>query len=169
MGLVNYVAQYLPHIATVAAPITSLTRNADFEWTQLHDKSFKHVKDIAAQHFVLTPTNYDSQETIFVVPDASMIGSGSWLGQGKHIEHTKPACFDSRKFSLAQTNYSTHGKELLAIIDTLQAFEHDLIGTQCTVVTDHQSLQFWNWQKHLSNQNRRWLQFLSHFDFKIVY
>lgn len=98
-----------------------------------------------------------------------MIGSGSWLKQGKDIKHIKPARFHRRKFSPVQTNYPTHDKEPLAIIDTLQTFEHDLIGTRFTVVTNHQSLQFLKQQKHLSNQQRRWLQFLSHFDFEIVY
>ena len=41
LGIVNYVSQFLPHIATIAAPLTDLTGDAEWVWTPTHEKAFK--------------------------------------------------------------------------------------------------------------------------------
>lgn len=111
MGFVHYVSQHLPHIATVAALETALTGKGEFTWTLLHDETLKQVKDIVGQHLTLKPINYESQnQSIFVVPDVSMIWSGSWLGQGIDIEHVNPSQFHSKRFTPAKPNYLTNNK-----------------------------------------------------------
>ncbi|GJZ79334.1 putative reverse transcriptase domain-containing protein, partial [Tanacetum coccineum] len=44
-----------------------------------------------------------------------------------------------------------------------------LYGTKCTVFTDHKSLQHILNQKELNIRQRRWLEFLSDYDYEIRY
>ena len=40
LGLVNYISQFLPHHASITAPLTDLTGSAEFVWTTTHDQAF---------------------------------------------------------------------------------------------------------------------------------
>jgi len=59
--------------------------------------------------------------------------------------------------------------ETMAILKALLKWEDKLIGNQIHVVTDHQTLEFFQMQRRLSNCQMRWMEFLSQFDFKIMY
>ena len=59
--------------------------------------------------------------------------------------------------------------ETLAILEALTKWEDKLIGRKFTVITDHQSLEFFSKQKHLSGRQARWAEYLSRFDFEVVY
>ena len=75
----------------------------------------------------------------------------------------------SRKFKEAQQNYRVYEMETLAILEALTKWEDKLIGRKFTVITDHQSLEFFSKQKHLSGRQARWAEYLSRFDFEVVY
>ena len=36
LGVINFVSQFLPHYASIIAPLTNLTGNAEFIWTETH-------------------------------------------------------------------------------------------------------------------------------------
>ena len=44
LGSVNYIGSHLPHIATLQAPLTTLTGTQQWEWGNLQDNAFKQVK-----------------------------------------------------------------------------------------------------------------------------
>ena len=69
----------------------------------------------------------------------------------------------------AKVNYATHERELLAIIHALRTWRHYLLGNHFIVVTDHNSLKYLQTQPTLSRCQARWSEFLSKFDFEIVY
>ena len=37
LGVVNYISQSIPHIASITAPLTSLTGTEEFVWTATHN------------------------------------------------------------------------------------------------------------------------------------
>jgi len=43
-GMVNYISQFIPHIATITAPLTELSGNAEWLWTDLEEAAFEAVK-----------------------------------------------------------------------------------------------------------------------------
>jgi len=57
-GMVNYISQFFPHIATITAPLTELSGNAECLWTDLQEAAFEAVKRAADKHKVLKPINY---------------------------------------------------------------------------------------------------------------
>jgi len=75
-----------------------------------------------------------------LVVDASLIGTGAWIGPGWTLQTIIPAYFHSRKFNPAQENYSTFDKELLAIVDALEHFRSELTGCSIIILTDHKPL-----------------------------
>ena len=78
MGIVNYLSTYVPHLATVPAPLTRLCRDTvKFKWEPIHDASLQQVKDIISTKAILKPINYESTNPIFLITDASVKGIGA--------------------------------------------------------------------------------------------
>ncbi|GAX77913.1 hypothetical protein CEUSTIGMA_g5355.t1 [Chlamydomonas eustigma] len=74
----------------------------------------------------------------------------------------QPVCYESRKLTPAERNYSTHELELLAIVHAVKIFRHYLEGCQhFTLFTDHYSLRYFFTQKDLSRRQVRWAQDLA--------
>jgi len=59
--------------------------------------------------------------------------------------------------------------ETIAILEALLKWEDKLLGQRILVVTDHKALEFFKTQRHLSNRQARWMEFLVCFDYDITY
>lgn len=103
-------------------------------WSEERLSAFEALKDaLAANIFFAAP---HPTAPLTVATDASKIAIGGVLRQiidGRL--HT--AGFYSRNLLPAKMRYSTHDIELLAIVDTLKAYQHLLIGRTFVVRTDH--------------------------------
>ncbi|PSR75064.1 hypothetical protein PHLCEN_2v9343 [Hermanssonia centrifuga] len=62
-----------------------------------------------------------------------------------------------------------HEKELLAIIQALRKWCVDLLGIPFTVFSEHRTLENFTEQKHLSQRQARWQEFMSQYDYTITY
>ena len=92
--MVNYLSTYVPHLATVATPLTRLCGDTVmFKWDPIHDASLQHDKDIISAEAILKPINYESTNAIFPITDALVKGIGAWIGQGPSIQDIQPAAF----------------------------------------------------------------------------
>ena len=166
----NYVSQFLPHIASIAAPLTDLTGDAEWEWTPTHEKAFMQVKRTGNKKEFLQPLDYENPaESVYLFTDASLTGTSAWVGQGPTPESAKLAYFHSRKLTPTQTNYPTFQIETLAIVEAVSAFDNLLAGHRFTIVTNHESLTHMKKQKRLGSRQQRWVDFLSRYDFNIIY
>ncbi len=124
MGLVNYISKYLPNLASIAGPLTDLSGNTKvWDWRPTHSTAFQQVKDLCTNAKVLKPLDYASEEKIFLVTDASEVGTGAFIGQGPDENNIRPAAFHSRKLQPSQQNYSVVMRELLAIVNALDHFQ----------------------------------------------
>lgn len=170
LGLVQYIQHFMPNVSVFTAPLSAITRNGhEFMWRPIHEKCFMEIKALATKTPILKPINPDLADPIWVVCDASASGVGAFYGQGNSWENCRPAGFMSRKFKEAQQNYRVFEMETLAILEALTKWEDKLIGRKFTVITDHQSLEFFSKQKHLSGRQARWAEYLSRFDFDVIY
>lgn len=86
--------------------------------------------------------------------DASDFALGAELLQdfGNGLQ---PIAYHSRKLSAAEVNYPTHDKEMLAIIDSLRTWRHLVLGSKGLVLTDHNTLTFFQTQRSLSRRQAR--------------
>lgn len=170
VGLVNYVANFLPNISMYTGPLMSMTQNgAAFFWRPLHQRCFEMIKQLCCKTPILQPIQPATKEPIWVICDASKSGIGAMYGQGPTWDKCKPAGFMSRKFTVAQHNYAVHELETLAILEALMKWEDKLVGYEIHIITDHKALEFFKTQNSLSHRQRRWMDFLSRFQFDITY
>jgi len=77
--MVNYVSQFIPHIATITAPLTELSGNVQWLWTYLQEAAFEAIKRVADEHKVLRPINYNKPGMIWFFYNASPTGTGTWI------------------------------------------------------------------------------------------
>jgi len=161
MGMVNYLGHLIPHLADMAAPLTEMAgATATWDWTPTHTKAFNHTKAALCADPTVRPINYHSADQIYLIVDASLIGTGTWIGQGPTLQTIIPADFHSRKFNPAQENYSTFDKELLAIVDALEHFRSELTGCSFIILTNHKPLVSFPTQYDLTGKQCRWQQII---------
>ena len=168
LGLVQYLAHFLPNITQYTGPLAGMCANGQpFSWRPIHQHCFEMVKQVCCTTPVLVPIDPRKPETIFVICDASVTGVGAMYGQGSTWDTCRPAGMMSRKFTTAQRNYHTTEQETIAILEALLKWEDKLIGYPVTVVTDHKSLEYLKTQTKLSSRQTRWLEFLQRFNISV--
>ena len=175
LGLVQYLAAFLPRLTEYRAVLSPLTtKEAQKEWpgwTKAHQTAFQQIKEVVLGTECLTTIDHDNMDgqEIFVTCDASDIRTGACLSFGKMWESARPVAWDSVQLLTAERNYPTHEKEMLAIVRALKKFRADLLGTHFTICTDHRTLECFQGQRNLSRRQARWQEFLAEYDFDIRY
>lgn len=175
LGLVRYIANFLPDLAEHTEVLTELTlRSAEKifpTWDSRYQQAFDGVKKLVTSRECLTTIDLElmPEYKIFVTTDASDTRSGAVLSFGKTWETARPVAFDSMTFKNAELNYPVHEKELLAIMRALKKWRADLIGVPFQIYTDHKTLQNFSHQRDLSRRQARWMEFFSQYDGHIVY
>ena len=129
LGLVQYLAHFLPDITAYTTPLSLCTHNGKpFLWTPSLDKCFESIKSLTCRAPVLKPIDPKKPETIWVICDSSKTGVGAVYGQGPDWQSCHPTGVLSKKFSSAQENYRTHEHETIAILKALIKWEDKLLG-----------------------------------------
>jgi reverse transcriptase-like protein len=122
LGLVRYLASFLPTLAIHTTILDSLTKKECDKhfptWTAAHQCAFNKIKKLATSPeclITIDPLKMPAHR-IFVTTDASNIGLGAILSFGPSLETVQLVAYDSWSFKGAELNYSMHEKELLAIV-----------------------------------------------------
>ena len=164
-GLVGYYRRFVAGFATIAEPLTRLTKKGTkFTWTDEADSAFCKLKECMLN----VPTlafPYPDRPCILDT-DSSDVAYGSVLSQVVDGQE-RPIAFFSRVMSDSQQNYCATRRELLAVIASLQHFRHYLLNVKVTLRTDHHSLKWLKTFKRPEGILARWLETLSEFDVTI--
>lgn len=167
LGLANFYRRFVPKFASIARPLTDLTRlHEPFVWGAAQALAFRTLKDCLTEAPLLLLPN---DELPFVVmTDASDFATGAVLMQdvGSGLQ---PVEYLSRRLGEAEMRYHTYDKEMLAVIHALKAWRHLLEGRKFKLHTDHQTIRHIQTQKNLSRRQARWSEFLQDYDIDIVY
>src|SRR6266481_6153061 len=119
LGLVHYLAHFMPDITAYMSPLMGCVRNnKPFLWTPLLNKCFESIKALVCKVPILKPINANHPDPIWVICDGSKSGVGAVYGQGPEWQTCCPAGFLSKKFSAAQQNYWTHEHETQVLRDS---------------------------------------------------
>ncbi len=167
LGLAGFYREFIKMFSDTVVPLSDLTKkDLQFHWGHEQQIAFETLKkQITSQPTLILPR----ENVPFVIQtDASGFAVGAALMQniGNGLQ---PIAFLSHKLNDAQTRYTTHEQELLAVIHALKEWRHYLSGTTFTVQTDHQSLIWLQSQQHLTKRQRRWSDEIQKFDIKIEY
>jgi hypothetical protein len=82
-----------------------------------------------------------------------------------------PGAYYSKKHSPAECNYDIYDKELMAIIKALEEWRPECEGAAypLQLITDHKNREYFMTKKLLNRRQARWSEFLTQYDFEIVY
>ena len=134
LGMVNYLAKFLPNSSTVLYPLQNLLKkNMSWMWSEVQENAFLKVKEMLVSSPILA--FYDPTKELVLENDASDYGVGSVL-----LQQGKPVAYSSRSLSPAEKNYAQIEKEMLAIVYGLEKFHHYTFGRQIKIITDHKPL-----------------------------
>lgn len=170
LGFANFYRRFIRDFSGVAKPLYDLTKKtAEWQWSDAHQKAFERLR----QTFTTAPALriYDWDRPAVVEVDASNWSAGGVLLQPDNDGELHPVAYFSSKHSAQECNYDIYDKELLAVIKALEEWRPELEGAahRFDIVTDHKNLQTFATTKQLSPRHMRWSEFLSQFNFRIVY
>ena len=175
LGLVQFYRRYIRFCSKLTAPISDLLRKTNLpdapsktiKWSAEAEQSFHDLKEALSTAPVLSIA--DPSLPYIMHCDASDVAIGAALSQQNLLGEIHPIEFFSKKLTDTETRYATHDRELYAVICAFKHWRHYLEGATVTVLTDHQALQHFKKQPHLSSRQYRWALFLSHFNYDIYY
>jgi len=118
-----------------------------------------------------TLRHFDHNREVTIETDASDYVTAGVLSQPDDDGVLHPVAFFSKKHSPAECNYDIYDKELMAIIKALEEWRPECEGAEypLQLITDHKNLELFISKKLLNRRQARWAQFLSMFDYEIVY
>ena len=170
LGFVNYLRDFVPKIATIAAPLyaTSVKDDVPAQWTPECAHAFQALKDIIPQCPPLA--HPDFERPFYVATDASAVGIGAVLFQlDPESDAKRYIQFQARALTKSERNYSATKRELLAVVFAFKRFRHYLFGRRFTLYTDHKALTHLHTQPHLNAMMQTWYNELFEYDYAIVH
>ena len=135
LGMINYLAKFVPHLSDLGQPLRQLLQK-DNEWAWLHeqDQAVAKIKDAITT--VPTLKYFNETKEVIVQTDTSSTGLGAVI-----LQEGQPVAYTSRALTKTETNYSQIEKELLAVLFSLEHFDHYVYGRKVTVHSDHKPLE----------------------------
>ena len=167
IGLASWYRRFTPNFATIAAPLTKLTRkNARWQWSPAEERAFQTLKDALTTAPTLACPDFSRR---FVLQtDASTHGLGAVLSQ--HFEDgERVIAYASRSLNGAEKNYSATELECLAVVWGIRHMRGYLEGYEFTVITDHQALQWLRRLDSPAGRLGRWALELQQYSFDVRY
>ena len=164
-GLVGYYRRFVAGFATIAEPLTHLTRKGTkFVWSSEGDETFARLKTAMLEFPTLAFSCTD--RPCILDTDSSDVAYGSVSSQLVDGQERLIAFFP-RVMSPTQQNYCSTRRQHLAVISTPQHFRHYLLNVPVILRTDHHSLKWLPTFKKPEGILARWIETLSEFEITI--
>ena len=176
LGFANFYPHFIKDYSQVVAPLTGLTKTekdtgkyVQFMWGTDQQDAFEALQSAFTSAPILR--HFDYEKEIIVETDASDYVSAGIMSQYDDEGILHPVAFFSKKHSPAECNYEIYDKELMAIIRCFEEWRPHLEGSgiPVKVLSDHKNLEYFMTTKLLNRRQARWSEFLSRFNFQIVY
>jgi hypothetical protein len=169
-GFAGFYRRWIKDFSRILAPITALERKETvFNWTEECQTAFDSLKAAFTTEPVLK--HFDWEKPAVLETDASDYVCAGVLSQHDDEGILHPIAFYSKKMTPAECNYEIYDKELLAIVRCLEEWSAELEMSQevVKVLCDHRNLEYFMSTKKLNRRQARWSEFMSRFNFNIVY
>ena len=170
LGFCGFHRQFIRDFGKIAKPLTTLTRPSEpFRWTTECETAFedlrKHLLNVAAlYHFdprLESKLETDASDGVIAGAFSQLHDDGQWY----------PIAFYSHVLVGHEANWEIHDKELYAIVEAFKKWRPELMSVQSRIVvySDHRSLEYFMTTKVLTAKQVRWMEFLSDFNFRIMF
>ena len=140
IGALSWYRKFIPHFASIAAPIHAVTnlpkpRRSKFKWTDEQSKSFHALKKLLTSSplFLDFP---DDNHPIVLATDASKVGLGGVLYQ-EIGDVRKILYYHSELLSQAEQRYHPIELEALAIFKCINRMRSFVLGREIVIYTDN--------------------------------
>ncbi|XP_038072087.1 uncharacterized protein K02A2.6-like [Patiria miniata] len=172
LGMVNFQAQFLPNLSTMAHPLNELLGDCPWQWTDECTRAFEAVKDAISSDKLLA--HYDPALPLEFATDASPYGLGAVMLHVYADGARHPIAYASRSLNKHEKGYAQLDKEALAIMFGLKRFRTYLYGRKFTIRTDHKPLERILGPKTsiptlAAQRLQRWAVMLSAFDYDLQF
>ena len=138
LGSITYLTQYVPHLATVIAPLRKLTqKGVPWKWTKTETAAYEGIKELLTKAPCLA--HYSLEAETKLVVDASPCGLGCVLLQETE-KQMRPVVYASRSLTDVEKRYAQIEREALGVLYGLQKMHTYIYGRHITVATDHKPL-----------------------------
>lgn len=145
LGMINQYRRFIDGCAELLTPLEALLtkqlkikgKRDAFQFSQVELDSFNEIKNKLVNACLLVHPTLGAPTCLST--DASATAAGAVLQQYVNGEW-KPLAFYSKRFSEAQTKYSTFGRELLAMYLAVLYFSYYLEGREFFIECDHKPL-----------------------------
>lgn len=135
LGMVAYVAKFVPNLSALTAPLRELKQNTDWQWGDREQDAFDKIKAELASDRVLT--YFDVRKPVLLSVDASTKGLGAAVVQEGGV-----VAYASRALTAAEQNYAQIEKEMLAVVYGCTKFHKLIYGMKdVTIESDHKPLE----------------------------
>ena len=135
LGMVNYVAKFIPNVSAATAPLRALLqKDIEWQWGTEQQESFERIKQLLVNSQCLA--YFDVEKPVTIQVDACKDGLGAVL-----MQEGKPVSYASRAMTEAQKRYAMIEKELLAVVFGCERYHQFIYGRKVSVQSDHKPLE----------------------------
>ncbi|KAG5734824.1 hypothetical protein E4T56_gene631 [Termitomyces sp. T112] len=169
LGFANFYWRFIQDFLHHACPLFDLTeKDVIWSWGPPEQTAFDTLKcAVTSRPVLLFP---DDNSPFHIEADTSDFATGVVLSQ-QSLEDGKwhPVAFYSKSLNAVEQNYKIHNKEILAIIQLFEEWQHFLEGVwyKFKVWIDHKNLEYFWTAKKLNHQQAQWSLYLTNFDFSL--
>ena len=171
VGFVNLYRWFIKDFSHHVRALFDLTKkDVGWRWGESEQASFNKLKELITSAPILVFP--DDSLPYCIEANSSDAATGAVLSQQTSPENGgkwHPIAFFSKSLSMVKQNDEIHDKEMLAIIQALEEWQHYLEGTLCQfeIWTDHKNLKYFRTCKKLNQRQAQWSLHLSQFDFTL--
>ena len=135
LGMVTYLAPFIPQLSSHTAALRGLLKNdVEYSWNATYQVTFDKLKSLVCEDTTLRYFNMKKPVTIQV--DASGKGLGAAL-----IQDDGPVAFASKVLTPTEQRYANNERELLACVFGTECFRTYVFGRHFTIESNHKSLE----------------------------
>lgn len=169
LGMVCFVAKFIPNLATVSFPLRELLKkNVRYIWQSEHQEAFDKIKSHMVEPEKLG--YFDPNKKSRLVADASPVGLGAVLMQFDVNNEPVVIDYGAKSLTEAERRYCQPEREALALVWAVEKFKQYLIGVEFELVTDHKALEtIFSPRSRPCARIERWVLRLQSFRYKVVY
>ena len=165
LGHAGFYKRFIRDFSKIARPLCRLLeKDTKFYFDESCQNSFEEIKSRLVEAPIMAKPDWNME--LEIMCDASDFAMGAVLGQ-KAEKVFKAINYASKTFNEAQENYSTTGKEMLAIVFASEKFRPYILGSQVIIHTDHAVIKYLMAKKEAKPRLIRWVLFLQEFDLEI--
>ena len=166
LGKVSYLRRFIPALAEVSHPLTSLLKYAvTYRWLEEHQTSFDNIKKALTSMATMIPLKKGISLLLYLTSTVNSIGV--LLAQKeKGIE--KPIYHFSRMFVGPEKRYLLVERHCLALIFVAQKLRHYLLAFSVHIITRCDPIKFLLAKTILMGRSARWFLILSEYELKWI-